>query len=264
VSTIVSFHAHPDDETVLCGGTLAKAADEGHRTVLVTATKGEHGEVPAGLLGVGETLAQRRSLELAEAARILGVARTECLGYADSGMRNTPTNDVPGAFWRADIEVAAHILADILIGERADVLTVYDEHGGYGHPDHIQVHRVGIRAAQIAGTPYVFEASVNRDRMVRLRRTRATGQPAFPDVDGIDDTAGVPEAELTTAVDVVAYLDRKRAAMSAHASQVAGNSFVFNLSVVDFEFAFGTEWYRRRRTAVRSKGRRSTDLFKDA
>src|SRR3954449_4182714 len=107
MSTLVFFHAHPDDECIATGGTMAKAAADGHRVVLVVATKGEHGEVDDGVLGEGEALWQRRVQETEEAARILGVARVEFLGYVDSGMMGTDTNDLPGSFWGADVDEAA-------------------------------------------------------------------------------------------------------------------------------------------------------------
>src|SRR5688500_3649860 len=147
MATLVCFHAHPDDEAIATGGTMAKAAADGHRVILVTATKGEHGEVVEGFLDPGEELWQRREQEVADACKALGVARHEFLGYTDSGMMGEPENDAPGSFWRADLDEAARRLADILDEEEADILTVYDDTGGYGHPDHIQVHRVGVRAA---------------------------------------------------------------------------------------------------------------------
>ena len=113
-STLVSFHAHPDDESIQTGGVLARAADEGHRVVLVIATKGEHGEINEGVLDDGESLAERRVVETERAAKILGVDRVEFLGYVDSGMDGTPENDVPGSFWSADVDEAAGRLADIL------------------------------------------------------------------------------------------------------------------------------------------------------
>ncbi|HMC52923.1 MAG TPA: PIG-L family deacetylase, partial [Acidimicrobiales bacterium] len=129
MATLVSFHAHPDDEAIATGGTLAKAAAAGHRVVLVSATRGEHGEVDVGVLGDGEELWQRRVRELEQAAAILGVQRLAFLGYVDSGMMGTPENDAAGSFWSADVEEAARRLAAILADERADVLTVYDHHG---------------------------------------------------------------------------------------------------------------------------------------
>src|SRR5256886_14836785 len=136
--TLVTFHAHPDDEAIATAGVMAKYADEGHRVVLVVATRGEEGEVAEGFLSPGESLADRRVQETEEAARRLGVARVEFLGYLDSGMMGTPENDVAGCFWRADVGEAATKLAALLDEERADVLTVYDENGNYGHPPHIQ------------------------------------------------------------------------------------------------------------------------------
>ena len=259
MSTIVSFHAHPDDESILCGGTLAKAAAEGHRVVVVTATRGEHGEVPDGFLSAGETLGQRREIELRYAARILGADRVELLGYIDSGMRDEPTNSAPGAFWGADIDEAAGRLAKILIEEASDALTIYDSHGAYGHPDHIQVHRVGIRAAEIAGTPFVFEATLNREHIIELRDSRREDQPAPPD---IGDEIGLPAATITTPIDVVDFLDTKRAAMTAHRSQMSDDSFFLAMSSDQFRIAFGTEWYRQ--LPMNLSGRpRSANLLSD-
>lgn len=255
--TLVSFHAHPDDEALLCGGTLAKAAAAGHRTVLVTATKGERGQVPDGLLRSGEALAARRSEELAAAAGILGVARLVFLDYLDSGMRNMPTNHARSSFWSADIDEAAQRLAAVLREENAEVLTIYDDHGVYGHPDHIQVHRVGIRAAELAGTPYVFEATFNRDRIARMRAGSAL--PPEPDVDGIDDTIGLPESEITTAVEVGEFIPQKRAAIAAHASQITEGSFFLEIPSAAFQQGFGTEWYRQR--DIPAGGPRAHDLF---
>src|SRR5206468_2973804 len=133
MATVVCFHAHPDDECIATGGVMAKAASDGHRVVLVTATRGEHGEVVEGVLSEGEELWERRVKETAEAARILGVARHEFLGYVDSGMMGTPENQAPGSFWSADVDEAAGRLAAILSEEQADVLTVYDANGNYGH-----------------------------------------------------------------------------------------------------------------------------------
>src|SRR5688500_14753227 len=111
MATLVCFHAHPDDECIQTGGVMAMAAADGHRVVLVVATKGEHGEVPDGFLGPDETLAERRVLETRAAADALGVQRVEFLGYVDSGMIDTAENDVDGSFWRAEVDEAAERLA---------------------------------------------------------------------------------------------------------------------------------------------------------
>ena len=177
MATLVTFHAHPDDESIAMGGVMAKASDEGHRVVLVVATRGEHGEVEAGFLGEGEPLWRRREQETVASAAILGAARVEFLGYVDSGMMGTPENDLPESFWQADVEEAAARLAAILTEEGADVVTIYDENGQYGHPDHIQVHRVGLRAAELAGTPRVYMNTLNRDH---IRSPSRSWQPPGP------------------------------------------------------------------------------------
>jgi LmbE family N-acetylglucosaminyl deacetylase len=216
----------------------------------VVATRGEHGEVDDGFLDDGEALATRREQETLASAEVLGTARVAFLGYTDSGMMGTPTNDAPECFWRADVEEAAARLAGILTEERADVLTVYDDHGGYGHPDHIQVHRVGVRAAELAGTPEVYESTINRDAMRQMvADAREAGIDPFEGEDegpeGADDL-GQPEAALTHEVDVSDWLPVKRASMRAHASQIAESSFFLAMPEEVFARAFGTEWYTRR------------------
>ena len=248
MSTVVCFHAHPDDEALYTGGTMARLAAEGHRVVLVTATAGEAG-LAASALSQGTPLGERRAGELAASAKILGCARTVLLGYADSGMADAPT-DHPDAFARVDPETAARRLADILVEEAADALTVYDAAGGYGHPDHIQVHRVGTRAAQLAATPVVAEATVDRralQRAVRLvgwaARTTAELQPSHY------ATLYSPTGALTHRVDVRRHLGQKRAAMRAHASQAtadgAGRTLAWFLRLPPplFAVVFGREWF---------------------
>jgi LmbE family N-acetylglucosaminyl deacetylase len=255
VATVVFFHAHPDDESIATGGTMAKLAAAGHRVVLVTATKGEHGEVAEGFLSPGEALWERRVKETEASARALGVARGEFLGYVDSGMIGTPENDAPDCFWQADVEEAAERLAQILREESADVLTVYDDNGNYGHPDHIQVHRVGVRAAELAGVERVYESTVDRDYFQELMsRAEELGVPDFAedsDTEGVVDgdgqiEMGKPAALITTRVDVRDFLDAKRRSMQAHASQIAETSFFLNMPPAAFEATWGTEWYIRR------------------
>lgn len=256
MATLVSFHAHPDDECIACGGVIRKAHEDGHRVVLVVATRGELGEVPDGFLDEGEELWQRRILETQASADILGVDRVEFLGYTDSGMMGEPTNDAPGTFWTADVEEAAAKLAAILQDENADVLTVYDDNGGYGHPDHIQVHRVGVRAAAIAGTPRVYQSTINRDRAM-------AGRSAFAAANGVEIPElaadfGKPEAEMTCSVDVSAFTGHKRQAMRAHASQISEQSFFLAMPDQAFGFMFGTEWFIR---AGQGPGVTETDLM---
>jgi len=248
----VCFHAHPDDEVFTTGGVMRLAADAGHRVVLVTATDGALGEVPDGLLAEGELLADRRRKELDRSANALGVHRVELLGYADSGMAGTPDNARPEAFCNVDVEVAASRLAELLVEEDADVLTVYDPHGNYGHPDHVQVHVVGVRAAELAGVTHVYEATVNRDQMVRLMSSNPqwAAEAAPPDVSEF----GLPESEITTVVDVRAAMPAKRAAMVAHESQVGDFGPFLAMPAEQVEAAFGQEWFRRRGAAGGQQG----------
>jgi LmbE family N-acetylglucosaminyl deacetylase len=258
--TLVTFHAHPDDESIATAGTMARAKAEGHRVVLVVATRGELGEYAPDALAPDETLTERRVAELHAAADVLGVDRVEFLGYRDSGMAGESTNDDEGSFARANVEEAAAKLAELLREEDADVLTVYDDHGGYGHPDHVQVHRVGVRAAELAGTKRVYESTMNRDFIQGLLRERADEVPENegPNVADMDDF-GSPEEIITTTVDVGDYVDRKRSAMQAHASQIPADSFFLSLPLDAFRDAFGKEWFIRRD----APGTRENWLFDD-
>ena len=260
MATLVTLHAHPDDESISMGGVMAKASEQGHRVVLVVATRGEHGEVEEGFLPDGETLGQRRERETLASAAILGVARVEFLGYVDSGMMGTPENDLPESFWQAELDDAAARLAAILGEENADVLTVYDENGHYGHPDHIQVHRVGLRAAELAGTPRVYMNTFNRDHVKRAFKATAESGGEIPeDLDeDFFDTLGAPEDLITTTVDVRPWLARKRASMAAHASQISETSYFLAMAPEQFEDGFGWEWFMR---CNAEPGLVETDLF---
>jgi LmbE family N-acetylglucosaminyl deacetylase len=245
MATLVCFHAHPDDEAIATGGTIARASDEGHRVVLVVATNGDHGELPEDLLPA-ETLVERRRAETAQAAEVLGIHRVVWLGYEDSGMTGWEQNIAPGSFHQAPLDEAAGRLATVLREEAADVLTTYDWHGVYGHPDHIKVHQVGRRAAELAGTRRVLETSINRDHIVRMlanapQAEREEFDPEAPADDG--NPLGSPEAELTHAIDVTAWIERKRTALACHGSQVPESSSFLQMSPEMFVAAFGTEWF---------------------
>jgi LmbE family N-acetylglucosaminyl deacetylase len=269
MATLVCFHAHPDDEAIATGGTMMQASEAGHRVVLVVATRGEHGEVVPGVLDDGEQLGIRRVAETFEAARIMGVDRVEFLGYVDSGMDGDHTNDGPYSFWSADVEQAANRLAGILREEQAHgpvVLTVYDDNGGYGHPDHIQVHRVGVRAAELAGVERVFQSTMNRDHIRELMGAiEEQVEDAGGDVPDLDQsTFGKPDAEITHAIDVTAQLERKRAAMRAHASQIGPDSFFLTLPDEAFAAGFGREWFIAHGGPARTAGAPYVaDLFAD-
>lgn len=257
VFTLVSFHAHPDDEVLLTGGTLARAASEGHRVVLVTATDGGAGLAGPGRPGAGsvQTLGARRVQELRASAAALGCARVELLGYADSGSGPDTDYRPDDAFCLAELEAAAARLAAILIEEDADALTIYDPVGGYGHPDHVQVHRVGVRAAQLAGTPVVLEATADRRWLARvgavarrLSAVRALGRGGATG-HSVLSTAYTAPGELTHRVDVRAYTGAKRAAMQAHVSQGEGADGARTLALLlrlprpVFRRALGREWF---------------------
>lgn len=251
MGTLVCFHAHPDDEAIATGGSMARAAKEGHTVVLVVATGGEHGEVPADL-APGETLADRRRRETEASCAELGVAHIEWLGYRDSGMTGWEQNGHDGAFIGASVEEAAARLAVMLRKHGADVLTVYDWHGNYGHPDHIMVHKVGHRAAELAGVAHVYEATMNRDNMRRMRdQARAAGlidpeddwDPDGPADDG--NPMGLLESELTHRIDVTDFVDVKRRAIQSHRSQITDTGWFAKMPEDAFRMAFGAEWYRK-------------------
>jgi LmbE family N-acetylglucosaminyl deacetylase len=228
---------------------MARAKAEGHRVVLALATRGELGEYQPAALAAGESLRDRRVAETHAAAAELGVDRVAFLDYQDSGMAGESTNDAPGSFASADVEVAAERLAALLVEEHADVLTIYDDHGMYGHPDHVQVHRVGARAAELAATPRVYEATFDRDfirgLMAENRDSALSDAPDAPDAAEMDEF-GSPHALITTTVDVREYVDQKRRAMAAHASQIPADSFFLALDPDQFRVAFGQEWFIRR------------------
>ena len=266
MATFTFLHAHPDDEAIATGGTMAALSDAGHRVVLVTATRGELGGIPDGLLHADESLADRRMAELAEACRILGVEHQVYLDYLDSGMAGEDANDRPGCFAAADVNEAAQTLAGILDEEGSDVLVTYDEHGGYGHPDHIQVHRVGMRAAELAGTPVVYMATMDRDFLKGLMSDaeNTTWAPPPEETESMD-TMGEPACRITTEVDVTGWIERKRQSMRAHASQIGETSFFLSMPDDVFARVWGQEWYIRVRPemALIGTGGRERELLRE-
>lgn len=244
--TLVFFHAHPDDEAIATAGTMLKASRDGHRVVLVVATNGELGLVAGEVLEKGEELGRLRRQEVNRAAEILGIHRVEFLGYHDSGMAGDPTNQDPQCFWQADVGQAAAQLGEILAQENPAVLTIYDPNGGYGHPDHIQVHRVGTAAAGDAGVERVYWATMNRDQIRRQMAAQGAAEALLDEERrerAREEDFGMPESDITHAVDVSDVLDVKREAMEAHASQITPESFFLAMDEDNFKVAFGTEWY---------------------
>ncbi|MFT4216536.1 MAG: PIG-L family deacetylase [Micropruina sp.] len=249
MSTIMFVHAHPDDEGTLTAGSMIRAADEGHRVIVVFATRGEHGEAPDDLQP-GESVADRRVAEATRAARIAGAAGVHWLGYRDSGMAGWEQNHHPQAFLQAPAEEAAERLAALIAQERPDVLVGYDWHGNYGHPDHVRVHQVVRRAAELAEPrPRLFEATMNRDRI--RRQYRLATASGVPDAEGFDpdqpmndgNPLGTPEAEINLAVDVAAQVVRRREMMACHASQVADIRPWLELPLETYAAVFDTEHY---------------------
>jgi LmbE family N-acetylglucosaminyl deacetylase len=246
--TIVCFHAHPDDEALFTGGTMARLAAEGHRVVLVTATAGEAGLASTELTKT-TSLGDRRMGELAASAKELGCARVVGLGYADSGI---PAHQALGdhTFSRIPPRRAASRLAQLLSEENADVLTMYDPVGGYGHPDHVQVHRVGSLAAQMANTAIRLEATVDRQALQRALRLIAWLRWPNPDFSParFNHLYTHPD-QITHRVDVSGYLDQKRASMHAHLSQTTADhgsrTLTRFLQLPDplFRLVFGREWF---------------------
>jgi LmbE family N-acetylglucosaminyl deacetylase len=242
--TLMAVHAHPDDEATGTGGVLARYSSEGIRTVLVTCTDGACGD---GLGGVkpGEpghdpvAVAAVRQAELDASCAILGVSDLELLGYGDSGMMGWTTNDAPGSFWSTPVDVAAARLGELMTRYRPDVVVTYDENGFYGHPDHIQAHRVTMAALALTGRPAkVYWTTAPRTGVARLmeamRELAADDPTALPEGAGdpgsdqeaaLMATLGLPDDEISTWVDTAAFADQKFDALAAHASQ--GDNIVF-------------------------------------
>ena len=242
MATIVAFHAHPDDEVLLTGGTIARLAAEGHRVIIVMATSGE--------VWPGQHRGQRLA-ELQASAAILGADKAVHLGYADSGHGPVLFDDPPGGtrFARSDVEEAAGKLAGLLTAEHADLLLSYDPQGGYGHRDHVRVHQVGARAAELAGVR-VVEATVPRELIARfaglLLLLRLVTRHRLDEMRGY----GMPKSAITHRVDVRRYAAQKRAALAAHKTPLSGRGRGARLfraltrsPLPVFRIACGTEWF---------------------
>ncbi|WP_030275937.1 N-acetyl-1-D-myo-inositol-2-amino-2-deoxy-alpha-D-glucopyranoside deacetylase [Streptomyces sp. NRRL B-24484] len=263
---LLLVHAHPDDESIGNGATMARYAAEGALVTLVTCTLGEGGEVippeSAHLTADRDgTLGEHRIGELSAAMRAVGVADFRFLGgpgrYRDSGMMGVSDNDRPDSFWRADLDEAADHLVAVVREVRPQVLVTYDENGGYGHPDHIQAHRVALRAYELAADPAHRPelgaawriAKVYYNRMPRsvIERGLAetAGAAAFPGTASTGDVPGVvDDAVVTTVLDGAAYAGAKAAAMRAHATQITVTEPYFALSNDLGQPLVATEYYQ--------------------
>jgi LmbE family N-acetylglucosaminyl deacetylase len=240
MSTLLTVHAHADDETITMGGTLARSSAESVRTVVVTCTRGDLGDVLDPSL-VGQEVGGVRQRELEAACKVLGVSRLVQLGYADSGMAGWPANHQPGAFWAADVNAAAERLLQVISEERPEAIVTYDETGGYGHPDHVKAHLVTVAAfrrlpVDLGAVKLYFvrfPLSWSRGFVAALRAegikapgSAPTGADAGPQVAEI----GVDDALVTKAVDVRDYVETKRAALACYASQLPPDHFLSRMS----------------------------------
>jgi LmbE family N-acetylglucosaminyl deacetylase len=248
--TLMTVHAHPDDEASSTGGILAKYAGEGLETVLVTCTNGELGNGPdgtgPGAPGHDERLVtEHRRQELEASAKLLGVSHLELLGYHDSGMMGWPQNDEPGVFWQVPVEEAAGRLAALMERYRPDVVVTYDEKGFYGHPDHIQAHRVTVAATAASGIPKklyypVIPLSAMGDFVAAL--TSAGMDPPQEAEDSFE--MGTPDELIAAYVDCSDVVATKFQALGAHASQ-PDNEFFLGLGFDLFKKFFSVETYLR-------------------
>ena len=236
---ILLVHAHPDDETINNGATMALYADRGASVTLVTCTRGEEGEILVpGLSHLaseqGDQLGAHREIELEAAMKALGVKDHRFLAnYRDSGMMGMPANERPDVFWQADVDQAAALLVEIIEEVRPHILITYDEIGGYGHPDHIQAHRVAMRASELS-TWQIEKIYWNTMPKSVIASGIAAMKEIGSDFFGTDNVDDIPFAKddsfVTTLIDGNDYVDKKMLAMKAHETQIALDGPFFALS----------------------------------
>jgi mycothiol conjugate amidase Mca len=291
--TLMTVHAHPDDETIGTGGTMARAVDAGHRVVLVTCTRGELGEIVVPVMDTPDghrRLAETRAGELEAAMGILGVTEWENLGYRDSDMMGRAGNNDPRSFWRADLDDAARRLVWLIRQYRPDVVTTYNEFGGYGHPDHIRTHDVAVRAFPRAGDPAwypeqleaglepwapakLYEQAIPRSvREAMNRRLEELGAESFwlPPKDAtpeqlaeFEETIGrmlVPDEHITTRVDISDVIDRKWNALREHVTQISDDFPMVRFGLESWREFWNQETFILRESRVETT-RPETDVF---
>ena len=281
---LLLVHAHPDDETIGTGATMARYAAEGVEVTLVTCTLGEEGEILLDEFAhlaadKQDALGAHRQTELAAAMHELGIRDWRLLGgpgrFRDSGMIGTPSNDNPASFWQADLLEAATELVAVIREVRPQVVVTYDDFGGYGHPDHIKAHRVTHYAVALAASPTfrtdlgpvwsvtkvywtAFPRSIVRQGIEALRAKGDTGE--FASMDPDDIPFACDDELVTTHIDGSAYLERKLSALRAHGTQVSVDGGFFALADNVGAEAFGTEYYRLA-SGPAPAGGREDDLF---
>lgn len=279
VSGLLAVHAHPDDEVIATGGVLARAVRGGKRVKVVTCTDGRRGEIVGAGMDPDEIrprLAEVRAEEIAGALALLGVTEHEFLGYADSGMMGVDGNFDPTCFWQANMHEAVGRVVRVIRQFKPDVVVTYDAFGGYGHPDHIQAHRVTVLAFEAAamkamypqaGEPWqpskLYFASIPKSSIAQANRMfaeRGLPSPFGEYEDPEDIPMGTADALITTTVDVRDHMAAKQAALKAHVSQIASESFFMNLPEEMMDGFYGTESFVRRYSTVGVDGP-ETDLF---
>lgn len=257
--TLLCVHPHPDDESIACGGVIARYLDEGARVVVVTCTGGEEGDNQSGIDLGGRDMTEVRRRELDAALDALGVTEHEWLGFRDSGMAGEDTNDHPDSFAAADTDEAAGRLAAIIRRVRPDVVVSDDAMGTYGHPDHVKAHDTAVRSTELAAredagidgevwrVPKRYVVAFPQSRLLALHERMLAEGLSSPfgeePLDAAELPFGVPDDEVTTVVDIRPWMERKRAALRAHASQIGPDSFFLNLPDDLAQQVFGREHF---------------------
>jgi len=277
---LLLVHAHPDDETINNGVTMAKYAKDGAQVTLVTCTRGEEGEVLVAELAnlasdKDDKLGQHREIELKDAMAHLGIADFRFLGapnkkWRDSGMMGMPQNDRTDVFWQSDLDESANELVKIILEIKPQVLITYDEFGGYGHPDHIKAHRVAMRAAEIAETKGWKIEKIYWNTMPRsviqmgIEKMKEVGSDFFG-AESVDDLPfAKPDELVTSVVHASEFVPQKLAAMKAHATQIALDGPFFALSNNLGLSVWGDEYYtivKGEKAAPFDENGRELDLF---
>jgi N-acetyl-1-D-myo-inositol-2-amino-2-deoxy-alpha-D-glucopyranoside deacetylase/mycothiol S-conjugate amidase len=272
--TLMLVHAHPDDESITTGGILIKYAEEGVRTVVVTCTRGELGDIqdPEHYVSPrpGMSMEEIRMAEMADALGVLKVGTFYCLDYRDSGMAGTPGNDDPRSFHQADLPEASNRLAAIIRKERPRVVVTYDETGIYFHPDHVKAHQIAQKAFFDAGNPGIKlegdRVAFQPDRLfhiaIPMARVRRYNQETDPAARPPSSIVGTPEEEITASINIEPYLDRKFEAIFAHKSQIGGSHRFRNMSPEQRKQMLGHEHFVcAHGCGRRMEGQKETDLF---